>query len=59
MGRLPGGSRSSDRTVLTADTVGLLLPPGTLDHGLPHLPVQPFPWEDVEEAEPPVCQDCI
>ena len=59
MGWLPGGSQSNDRTVMTVDAVGLPLPPGALDHGLPHLPVWPFPGEDVEEAEPPVCQDCI
>ena len=59
VGRLPGGFRSNSRTVLTADTVGLPLPPGALDHGLPHLPVRPFPREDVEEVEPPVCQDYV
>ena len=59
MGRLPAGSQSNDRTVLTADSVGLPLPTGALDHGLPHPPMRPFPQEDVEEVEPPVCQDCI
>lgn len=58
IGRLPGGFWSNNRTVLTADAVGLPLPPGALDYGPANRPCGRFP-EDVEEAEPPVCQDCI
>ena len=52
-------SADNDSLPQTYRTLGKLLGREEKGEQLAHLPLQPFPWEDVEEAEPPVCQDCI